>query len=175
MRRGTPRDSLARFGTDLWRYRAVLPFAADLPAVRLGEGGTPLLPLPRLARALGLGSLRLKEESPNPTQSFKARGLALAVNGALAFGRSAVALPSAGNAGSAAAAYAAAAGLRCRIAGVGRQSGSGSFSTTAVRPLRVRSSDSTWRLFTFPMALPRASEKDPEISSLSGLRGLSER
>ncbi len=57
----------------------------------------------------------LKEESPNPTQSFKARGLALAVNGAVAFGKRAVALPSAGNAGSAAAAYAAAAGLRCRI------------------------------------------------------------
>ncbi len=115
VRREAPRDSLARFGTDLWRYRAVLPFAADFAVVRLGEGGTPLLPLPRLARSLGLASLRLKEESPNPTQSFKARGLALAVSGALAFGRTAVALPSAGNAGSAAAAYAAAAGLRCRI------------------------------------------------------------
>lgn len=116
VRREVPRDSLARCGTDLWRYRAVLPFASDAPLVRLGEGGTPLLPLPRLAGALGLASLRLKEESPNPTQSFKARGLALAVNGALAFGRDAIALPSAGNAGSAAAAYAAAAGLRCRIA-----------------------------------------------------------
>jgi threonine synthase len=116
VRREVPRESLARFGTDLWRYRAVLPFAADFPAVRLGEGGTPLLPLPRLGRALGLESLWLKEESPNPTQSFKARGLALAVSGALAFGRDAIALPSAGNAGSAAAAYAAAAGMRCRIA-----------------------------------------------------------
>jgi threonine synthase len=115
IRREVPRDSLARYGTDLWRYRAVLPFAADYPVVRLGEGGTPLLPLPRLARELGLGELWLKEESPNPTQSFKARGLALAVNGALAFGKRAVALPSAGNAGSAAAAYAAAAGLKCRI------------------------------------------------------------
>ncbi len=115
VRRETPRDSLDRFGADLWRYRAVLPFAAEAPVVRLGEGGTPLLPLPRLALALGLDSLWLKEESPNPTQSFKARGLALAVNGALAFGREAIALPSAGNAGSAAAAYAAAAGLRCRI------------------------------------------------------------
>ena len=110
-----PRGSLAGFGTDLWRYRVVLPFAADFPAVRLGEGGTPLLPLPRLAQELGLERLWLKEESPNPTQSFKARGLALAVNGAIAFGKRAVALPSAGNAGSAAAAYAAAAGLRCRI------------------------------------------------------------
>jgi threonine synthase len=104
VRREVPRESLARFGTDLWRYRAVLPFAADFPAVRLGEGGTPLLPLARLARELGLERLWLKEESPNPTQSFKARGLALAVNGAIAFGKRAIALPSAGNAGSAAAA-----------------------------------------------------------------------
>ncbi len=113
--RAVRRDDLARFGTDLWRYRALLPFAQDFPAVRLGEGGTPLLPLPRLATELGLSELWLKEEAPNPTQSFKARGLALAVNGALAWGIEAIALPSAGNAGSAAAAYAAAAGLRCRI------------------------------------------------------------
>lgn len=115
VRASVRRDELGRFGTDLWRYRAVLPFAADFPAVRLGEGGTPLLPLADLAAELGLAELWLKDEAPNPTQSFKARGLALAVNGALAFGRDAIALPSAGNAGSAAAAYAAAAGLRCRI------------------------------------------------------------
>jgi threonine synthase len=115
VRREVRRDELARFGTDLWRYRAVLPFSPGFPAVRLGEGGTPLLPLPRLASDLGLSDLRLKEESPNPTQSFKARGLALAVNGAAAWGIGAIALPSAGNAGSAAAAYAAAAGMRCRI------------------------------------------------------------
>jgi threonine synthase len=115
VRAAVPRAALARYGTDLWRYRAVLPFALDYPAVRLGEGGTPLLPLPRIGQHLGLASLWMKEESPNPTQSFKARGLALAVNGAVAFGKDAIALPSAGNAGSAAAAYAAAAGLRCRI------------------------------------------------------------
>jgi threonine synthase len=109
------REDLARAGTDLWRYRAVLPFSPSFPAVRLGEGGTPLLPLPRLARELGVASLWVKAEAGNPTSSFKARGLALAVNGAVAFGRDAIALPSAGNAGSAAAAYAAAAGLRCRI------------------------------------------------------------
>lgn len=109
------RASLGRFGTDLWRYRAVLPFAPGFEAVRLGEGGTPLLPLAALGAELSLGGLWLKDEAPNPTQSFKARGLAMAVNGALAFGRDAIALPSAGNAGSAAAAYAAAAGLRCRI------------------------------------------------------------
>ncbi|MEK7824397.1 MAG: threonine synthase [Candidatus Eisenbacteria bacterium] len=110
------REDLGRFGSDLWRYRTVLPFASEFAAVRLGEGGTPLLPLARLAGELGVGELWLKDEAANPTQSFKARGLALAVNGALAFGRDAIALPSAGNAGSAAAAYAAAAGLRCRIA-----------------------------------------------------------
>src|SRR5262245_36272014 len=109
------REDLGRFGSDLWRYRAVLPFAPDFPTVRLGEGGTPLLPLPGPGAGLGLAELWLKDEALNPTQSFKARGLALAVNGALAFGRTAIALPSAGNAGSAAAAYAAAAGLRCRI------------------------------------------------------------
>ena len=116
IRAEVPRESLGRYGTDLWRYRVVLPFSATFPAVRLGEGGTPLLPLPRLAEALGMDALWMKEESPNPTQSFKARGLALAVNGALAWGRRGIALPSAGNAGSAAAAYAAAAGLPCRVA-----------------------------------------------------------
>lgn len=109
------RDDLARHGSDLWRYRAVLPFSPGFPAVRLGEGGTPLRPLPRLAETLGMSELWLKDEAGNPTHSFKARGLALAVNGAVAFGKNAVALPSAGNAGAAAAAYAAAAGVRCRV------------------------------------------------------------
>lgn len=112
---GGARHDLARFGTDLWRYRAVLPFSSEFPAVRLGEGGTPLRPLPRLAESVDVAELWLKEEAGNPTHSFKARGLALAVNGALAYGFRGIALPSAGNAGSAAAAYAAAAGLRCRI------------------------------------------------------------
>jgi threonine synthase len=115
VRREIARDELSRFGTDLWRYRAVLPFAAEFPVVRLGEGGTPLLPLARLGAELGVAELWMKEESGNPTQSFKARGLAMAVSGARAFGKSAIALPSAGNAGSAAAAYAAAAAMRCRI------------------------------------------------------------
>lgn len=115
IRRELPRDGLAPFGNDLWRYRALLPFAADFDVVRLGEGGTPLLPLPRLAAALGIAELWLKEEAPNPTHSFKARGLSLALSGARAWGIEAIALPSAGNAGSAAAAYAAAARIDCRI------------------------------------------------------------
>ncbi len=115
IRASVPRESLGRFGTDLWRYRALLPFSSSFAPVRLGEGGTPLLPLPRLGDALGVRELWMKEESPNPTQSFKARGLALAVNGARAWGLPGIALPSAGNAGSAAAAYAAAAGIACRV------------------------------------------------------------
>jgi threonine synthase len=109
------REELARFGSDLWRYRAMLPFASAFATVRLGEGGTPLLPLAGLAHELGLSELWLKDEAANPTQSFKARGLVMAVNGAVAFGRASIALPSAGNAGSAAAAYSAAAGIACRI------------------------------------------------------------
>ena len=116
LRETVPRSSLGGYGTDLWRYRALLPFAPGFPVVRLGEGGTPLLPMHALAGELGLRGLWLKEESPNPTQSFKARGLALAVNGARAWDRKGIALPSAGNAGSAAAAYAAAAGMPCRVA-----------------------------------------------------------
>jgi threonine synthase len=108
-------EALSGWGMGLWRFRAVLPFAREFPIVSLGEGGTPLLPLRRLGRSLDVSELLLKDEAGNPTQSFKARGLALAVNGAVALGRKAIALPSAGNAGSAAAAYAAAAGLACRI------------------------------------------------------------
>lgn len=100
----------------LWRFAPVLPFAETFPVIRLGEGGTPLLPLARLGRELGLSWLALKDESGNPTQSFKARGLSLAVNGARALGKRGIALPTAGNAGGAAAAYAAAAGLACRVA-----------------------------------------------------------
>lgn len=110
-----PRSALGQHGTDLWRYRVVLPFAADFAVTRLGEGGTPLLPLPNLAEQLGIAELWIKEESGNPTHSFKARGLVMAVNGALAFEQRRIALPSAGNAGAAAAAYATAAGLPCRV------------------------------------------------------------
>jgi len=116
IRESVPKGTLGRYGTDLWRYRALLPFAQSFSVVRLGEGGTPLLPLHHLGRELELAGLWMKEESPNPTQSFKARGLVMAVNGAVAWGRKGIALPSAGNAGSAAAAYAAAAGLPCRVA-----------------------------------------------------------
>ena len=99
---------------DLWRYAEVLPVRGR--PIRLGEGMTPLVPAPRLAAALGLDvDLHIKDEGQNPTGSFKARGLAVAVSRAVELGAGAVALPSAGNAGSAAAAYAAAAGIPCHV------------------------------------------------------------
>jgi threonine synthase len=104
---------------DLWRYWELLPVRDPANVVALGEGLTPLL-LARseAARTLGLerGELMIKEEGLNPTASFKARGLAVAISRARELGVTAVALPSAGNAGSAAAAYAAAAGLDAHIA-----------------------------------------------------------
>jgi threonine synthase len=99
----------------LWRYAEVLPVRAPAFRLTLGEGFTPLLPVPRLAQRLGMQRLWLKDEGQNPTGSFKARGLALAVARAAELGVREVALPSAGNAGSAAAAYAAAAGLACHV------------------------------------------------------------
>ncbi|HEU5054872.1 MAG TPA: threonine synthase [Kofleriaceae bacterium] len=99
---------------DLWRYREVLPVRGR--AIRLGEGMTPLVEAPRLAAALGLDvDLRIKDEGQNPTASFKARGLAVAVSRAVELGAGAVALPSAGNAAGAAAAYAAAAGIPAHV------------------------------------------------------------
>ena len=109
------REDLAGRVASLWRYREVLPLAPGAEPVSLGEGFTPLLPLPGLARAHGLDAVWVKDESTNPTGSFKARGLSAAVTMARAFGATTLALPSAGNAGGALAAYAAAAGLAARV------------------------------------------------------------
>lgn len=92
--------------TGMWRYKAVLP---DVEPVTLGEGWTPALASRRYP------SVILKEEGANPTGTFKARGLALAVTMARHFGLRKLAVPSAGNAGGALAAYAAAAGIECHI------------------------------------------------------------
>jgi threonine synthase len=92
----------------LWRYAEVLP---DDPAVTLGEGMTPLIEARRLGAAMGLQRLYVKDEGLNPTGSFKARGMTTAVSRAKALGAEALAAPTAGNAGGALAAYAAAAGL----------------------------------------------------------------
>ncbi|HSJ12907.1 MAG TPA: pyridoxal-phosphate dependent enzyme, partial [Longimicrobiales bacterium] len=99
----------------LWRYAEVLPVRDARFRLTLGEGMTPLLESARLAGRLGLGRVWLKDEGQNPTASFKARGLAVAVARAWELGARELALPSAGNAGSAAAAYAAAAGLPCHV------------------------------------------------------------
>ena len=104
----TPSAIAARAPT-LWRYAEVLPGADD--PVTLGEGMTPLLPLRFLGAELGIESLLLKDEALNPTGSFKARGMAVAITMARRLGIRRVALPSAGNAGSAAAAYGTLAGL----------------------------------------------------------------
>lgn len=109
------RDDLAGRSADLWRYAEVLPVRDPGSMVRLGEGWTPLLDAPRLADELGVGRVWVKDEGQNPTASFKARGLCLAVSRAKELGIREVALPSAGNAGSATAAYAAAAGIQAHI------------------------------------------------------------
>ena len=99
----------------MWRYRELMPlFSGDEP-VTLGEGFTPLIHATRLGAELGLDRLLIKDESINPTQTFKARGLSAAVSRAKALGATTIFLPTAGNAGNAAAAYAAAAGMRCEV------------------------------------------------------------
>jgi threonine synthase len=97
----------------IWRFAEVLPKARP---VSLGEGGTPLLHARRLGTQMRLDQLFVKDEGQNPTGSFKARGLSAAVSMAAALGIETIALPTAGNAGGAAAAYAAQAGLACVIA-----------------------------------------------------------
>ena len=99
----------------LWRYREVLPVDDPDDRVTLGEGFTPLLPAPGLGAAIGLPRLFVKDEGGNPTGSFKARGLAMAVSMAKALGAREVCLPSAGNAGSALAAYATRGGLKAHV------------------------------------------------------------
>lgn len=109
------RDALAARPDGLWRYGELLPLSSDDERVTLGEPATPLLDCPRLAAALGVERLLVKDESRLPTGSFKARGMAVAVSMARALGVQRLALPTAGNAGGAAAAYAARAGLPCWV------------------------------------------------------------
>src|ERR1044072_8754718 len=109
------RKSLAARRADLWRYREVLPVENDANIVSLGEGWTPLFHAERLGQQLGIGKVFIKDESQNPTQSFKARGMSAAVSMAKELGARKLAVPSAGNAAGALAAYAARAGLECFI------------------------------------------------------------
>ena len=110
-----PRERRLAPRWDLWRYRALLPIRDDEQPVSLGEGGTPLIDAPALARAVGVRRLLVKDEALNPTASFKARGMSAAVTRARALGAPGLVVPTAGNAGAALAAYAAAAGLPVRV------------------------------------------------------------
>jgi len=110
----SPAD-IAKRAPTLWRYREILPLPLDQKPVTLGEGMTPLLLCPRLGKELGLSQLFVKDESQLPTGSFKSRGMTAALSLAKSLGVKRVALPTAGNAGGAAAAYAARAGIECFV------------------------------------------------------------
>jgi threonine synthase len=113
--RALPRAGLGGRSTSMWRYAELLPAQDADSVVTLGEGWTPLLDARRLGSRLGLSHLYVKDEALNPTGSFKARGMSVAVTMARRLGARALAVPSAGNAAGALAAYAAAAGLRAHI------------------------------------------------------------
>lgn len=117
LREAMPAPAFDGRSTDLWRYHELLPIRDPRFAISLGEGGTALLLAPRAGAAVGLGrgELLIKDEGANPTGSFKARGLSVAVARAHELGVDEVALPTAGNAGAAAAAFAAAHGMVCHV------------------------------------------------------------
>ncbi|MEP7362551.1 MAG: threonine synthase [Acidobacteriota bacterium] len=109
------REWLAGSPASMWRYAPVLPVGMPESVVSLGEGFTPLIRADRLGNAMGAKNLWIKDEGVNPTGSFKARGLSCAISMCVELGIKKVAVPSAGNAASATAAYAAAAGIECHI------------------------------------------------------------
>ncbi|MBI4446557.1 MAG: threonine synthase [Acidobacteria bacterium] len=115
IRRGLKKSALADRPTDMWRYIELMPVDDEEDIVTLGEGFTPLLPLHRLGASLNLSRLFVKDESLNPTGTFKARGLSAAVSLARKHGVKKLAIPSAGNAAGALAAYGAHAGLEVFI------------------------------------------------------------
>jgi threonine synthase len=114
-RRTLAREAFKNREGSLWRYKELLPVLHDENIIALGEGYTPIRQLKRLGSELGLSDLRLKEESYNATGSFKARGLCVAVSKARELGITETCIPTAGNAGSALAAYGAAAGMISHI------------------------------------------------------------
>src|SRR5437763_10297356 len=113
--RACSRDSLTGREPNMWRYREMLPLFDGESPITLGEGFTPLFHAKALGATLGLDRLFIKDESLNPTNSFKARGQAAAITRAKYLGAKTIALPTAGNAGNAASAYSAAAGLACEV------------------------------------------------------------
>ena len=113
--RGWKRESLAARQPNMWRYRELMPLFDGEAPLTLGEGWTPLIHATRLGADLGAERLFVKDESLNPTNSFKARGLSAAVTRAAHLGARTLSVPSAGNAANAMAAYAAAAGLQAKV------------------------------------------------------------
>jgi threonine synthase len=113
--RAWDRESLAGREATMWRYRELMPLFDGEAPITLGEGWTPLVHARRLGAALGLRRLFVKDESLNPTNSFKARGLSAAVTRAAYLGARTLSVPSAGNAANALAAYAAAAGIPAKV------------------------------------------------------------
>lgn len=113
--RGWRRESLAGREPSMWRYRELMPLFDGEAPVSLGEGWTPLIHATRLGAELGLPQLFVKDESLNPTNSFKARGLSAAVTRAHHLGAKTLSIPTAGNAGNAMAAYAASAGITAKV------------------------------------------------------------
>lgn len=113
--RHVDRDQVHRRLKGMWRWREVLPVLDPQNMITLGEGDTALLSLPHVGEMLGLSNLYVKDESSNPTGSFKARGLSAAVSKARELGVEKVIIPTAGNAGGAMAAYAARAGMKALI------------------------------------------------------------
>src|SRR5688500_15593270 len=113
--RAMTKEDVARRLPNLWRYRELLPHEDERQVVSLGEGMTPLIHCPTLGGMFGVHDLWIKDESQLPTGSFKSRGQALAITMAAQFGIRRVAIPTAGNAGGAMAAYAARAGLEAYV------------------------------------------------------------
>lgn len=109
------REEISHRKKGMWRWNELLPVLNPENQIFLGEGDTPLLSLQNLQKELGLSALYVKDESTNPTGSFKARGLAAAISKAKELGVEKVIIPTAGNAGGAMAAYAARAGLKAHI------------------------------------------------------------
>jgi threonine synthase len=115
VQRSVAPETIAERPPTVWRYRELLPLPVEVAPVTLGEGMTPLLPCPRLGKEFGLVRLSVKDESQLPTGSFKSRGMSVAVSMARHLGLRCLAIPTAGNAGGALAAYGARAGMETYV------------------------------------------------------------
>lgn len=115
IRKNLKREDFAARPWGMWRWHELLPVQSAYNCITLGEGDAPLLQLPQLGKKLGFDNLFLKDESSNPTGSFKARGIAASISKAKELGIRKIIIPTAGNAGGAMAAYSARAGLKAHI------------------------------------------------------------